>query len=247
MDVNDNEALKQLNAALPIDEHVVETRVDASLSWPEELEGEDSSSAWSVRQAFDMAANTFASYRAARSVNASNKHLTPEGALAADAEWAVEKLPQLQKEAQKLRDQSARLDDQLKRMTEQALAAPEDVGDGIRPSDVRQWLMGIPERERADRALSLIRKGDQVVLRTVLCTPSWMMGIPPEELEYLREDVIKKSDPERYRKIRAVQKAISVTEKAIEGVRNFLTHDTGPDGLQRRAAAYRGPGLRRVS
>jgi hypothetical protein len=127
-----------------------------------------------------------------------------------------------------------------------ALAAPEDVGDGIKPSDVRQWLMGIPEKERAERALSLIRKGDQVVLRTVLLTPSWMTGIPPEELEYLREDVIQKSDPERYRRIRAVQKGITAAERALEGVERFLATDAGPGGHLRNRAANARPALRRV-
>jgi hypothetical protein len=244
---NDDDTLAQLNAAIPIPEDHVEFRVNPDMSWPEELEGENSSTAWGVRQAFYAARDAFVSYRANRSNNSSNKHLTSEGALAADAEWAAQKLPELEKQAQKLRDQAERLEDQLKTMTERALAAPEDTGDGIKPSDVRQWLMMIPERERADRALSLIRKGDQLVLRTVLCTPSWMTGIPPEELEYLREDVIQKSDPERYRRIRAVQKGIVAAERALQSVRKFLTEDTGPDGLRRRAAAYRGPGLRRAS
>jgi hypothetical protein len=248
MDTNDdNDTLKQINAAMPIEEDAVELRVDASISWPEELEGEDSATAWGVRKGFDEAANVFASYRATRSANASNKHLTAEGAQAADAAWAAEKLPELQKQAQKLREQAARLDEQLKVMTERALAAPEDTGDGIKPADVRAWLLTIPAKERADQAMALIRKGDKVVLRTVLLTPSWMTGIPPEELEYLREEVIQRSDPERYRKIRAVQKGITAAERALEGVERFLRTDAGPGGHLRNRAANARPGLRRVS
>lgn len=244
MDLNatDDDALNP--PPMPIAEDAVELRVNPDISWPEELEGEGADWAWSARQSFDAASNAFASYLAARDANARNKHLTPEGARAADAEWVEETLPTLQKRAEKLHDESKRLDEQLQRMADAALKAPESDDEGIKPAEVRQWLLAIPERERADRALSLIRQGDKTVLRTVLCTPTWMTGVPPEEIEALREDVIQASDPVRYKKIRAVQKGIVAAERAVEGTMRFLQQDVGPDGHLHRSPSR--PGLRRV-
>jgi hypothetical protein len=94
---------------------------------------------------------------------------------------------------------------------------------------------------------SLVNKGDTKALRAVLTAESYLTGVNDQMLAFIREDVARKADPKKFAKIEALKKAHEAAAKAVAGVRNFLTHDTGPDGLQRRAAAYRGPGLRRVS
>jgi hypothetical protein len=246
MDATDNDTLKQLNATFPIAEDAVELRVDASFSWPEELEGENSSTAWGVRQAFDAASETFAAYRATRAINNKDPRLTAQGALEADAEWAAEKLPQLQKHAQKLKDQAERLDEQIRRTVQEVAAPPEDPAGVAVMQATWAWLRSLPDNDRDLTVERLVREGDMNILTAVTSGPGYLHGVSADTVNHIRTEAARRKDPVRMARIEAVRKGIVAASRAVEGVERFLRHDTGPDGLHSRAALAR-PGLRRVS
>jgi hypothetical protein len=63
-------------------------------------------------------------------------------------------------------------------------------------------------------------------------------------LAFIREDVARKADPDKFAKIEARKKAAAAAAKALEGVQRFLSQETGPSAALYRAPAR--PGLRAV-
>jgi hypothetical protein len=73
--------------------------------------------------------------------------------------------------------------------------------------------------------------------------PAYLTGVDENMLVFIREDVARKSDAERFAKIEALKKAVTASERAIDGVRRFLAQDTAPETLGSRSAKrWPGPG-----
>jgi hypothetical protein len=183
---------------------------------------------------------------AARAKIENDIRLTPAGKLAALQEVAAELKPELAKLTEGLRSEFEGTQRQIPRMTEAAFKRPDEIGDGASPAEVRAWILALPERDRADKVDALIRKGDALVLRSVLAAPPWLLGIDPQQIEYYREDAVRGVDPERFRKIQALRKGLQAAEKAIDGLRRFLHHDVTEAGARERVLNAR-LGIRRVS
>ena len=227
----------------PIAEDAVEIRVDVSYHWPEELEGADDATAWGIRQAHEAAKDLFASYRATRSQYEGDKRLTPQGALEATAGWVEENLPRLNKHAESLSRTAKGLDDQLQRMLGEVAKRPEDPIEFEELKEIREWLRTLPERDRTDKIDFLVRHGDTKALRAVLTAPAYLTGVDETMLAFIREDVARKADPDKFTKIEIRKKAAATALKALEGVQRFLAQDTGPNAHLHRTPR---PGLRRV-
>jgi hypothetical protein len=234
-----------MNVPLPIAEDAVELRVNVDYHWPEELEGATDTSSWTVRKAHEAARDLFAQYRAGRSLNAKDTRLTPQGALEADRQWVNENLSKLDKPAESLRRTSEGLDRQIENMMGDLAQRPDDPMEFQELKEIRDWLRTLPEKDRTDKIDFLVRHGDTKALRAVLTAPAYLTGVDENMLVFIREDVARKADPERFAKIEALRKAHQAAARAVDGVRRYLVQDTQPEALPTRATLGR-PGLRAV-
>lgn len=227
---------------LPISEEAVRLRIDPGEGWPVSLENEPELWVGNIREPFNAAGDIYRRYIAARAHHAADRHLTAEGKAAADVETAEKLLPEIGKLLERVHQSAAGVDRNLVKLAEAALTVP-DVEDPYAPSpgEIRAWLRSLMEDEREDAVERLVSQGDVRALRAILSAPEALTGVPAQFAQELREDVIRKSDPNRHRKIMAWREGAAATERALEGVARFLAYDTSPNGIRDRLAYPESP------
>ena len=223
--------------AEPITESAVELRLRPE-NWPEELDPK-TIGVVPLTKGIEEAVRVFGEFRQTREANRTNRHLTPEGALAVTTEWAKGKLPQLEARLAAIRERAAEVETNLtKQLAGKVAKPPQEATEIALMQETRAWLRSLPEADRMRHLDQLVRNGDRPALRAVLTAPSYLTGIEGEHLAALRDHVARIDHPERYAKLESFRKAASAAERAVEGVMTLI--ETGPAAAARMREAEAG-------
>ncbi len=215
----------------PISEGAVRIRLDSG-NWPEGLEGENAASV--MYEAIEEAQDAYQAFLDARGRHGADQKLTTAGAHDADAKWAEANLSRLRKRLDEIRQRAASFEASRKKAVMEELGpAPFEPADVALLQEIRTWLRSLPENQRTMKVFDLTRNGDSTALKAVLSAPGYLTGVNEEVMGQLRDDVFRRAKPERDAKHQAFRKAITVADRAVDGVLRYVEQETSPERLQK--------------
>ena len=215
----------------PISEGAVRIRLDSG-NWPEGLEGDYAASV--MYEAIEEAQDAYQAFLDARGRHGADQKLTTAGAHDADAKWAEANLSRLRKRLDEIRQRAASFEASRKKAVMEELGpAPFEPADVALLQEIRTWLRSLPENQRTMKVFGLTRNGDRTALKAVLSAPGYLTGVNEEVMGQLRDDVFRRAKPERDAKHQAFRKAITVADRAVDGVLRYVEQETSPERLQK--------------
>jgi hypothetical protein len=199
----------------PIEKTSVEMRL-SPLGWPAGADSDDM-----LFRAYNDAAGdaqqVYQGFQQVVAANANNPALTDIGQRQARFDWAEKNLPALHKQLETVRQRAADATaGAMKMMTASFTEPATEPQDIAMMQEVRNWLRGLPENQRAATVVEMARKGDRTILRAVLNAPSYLTGVTEDQLMNVREIVAKADHPERFAKLELVQRAAEYAELACD-------------------------------
>ncbi len=201
------------------------------LMWPKALDPSLPGVA-GVSAAFREAQRFYDEFSCVQEANLSNKSLSPSGALAATLKWAEGKLPGLRTKLQGVRDRAVTFENAREMRINEWLVA------GANPalqSEIRAWVSGLPETQRASKLLSITEKGDRSALSAVLSAPAYLTGTDRNAMITIRDEMYRRANMVQDEKDSNLRKALTVAERAMDGVIRFVEQET--QIVSRRAVA----------
>ena len=205
----------------PINANSLKIRLDP-LMWPKALDPSLPGVA-GVSAAFRDAQNFYTEFSRVQEANLSNKSLSPSGARAATLQWAEGKLPGLRTKLKDIQERTVAFENARETRINEWLVA------GVDPalqSEIRSWLSAQPQMQRASTLLSITEKGDRSALSAVLSAPSYLTGVDHGVSIKIRDEMYQRANVDRDEKDQNMRKALTVAERAMEGVIRFVEQET---------------------
>ncbi len=207
--------------AEPINTNSLKIRLDP-LMWPKALDPSLPGVA-GVNAAFRDAQNFYTEFSRVQEANLSNKSLSPSGARAATLQWAEGKLPGLRNKLTDIRQRVVAFENARETRINEWLVA------GVDPalqSEIRAWVGAVPETQRASKLLSITEKGDRSALSAVLSAPAYLTGTDRSAMITIRDEMYRRENAAQDEKDSNLRKALTVAERAMDGVIRFVEQET---------------------
>jgi len=223
----------------PVDAFQVETRL-SPLAWPTTLDSNSNAIALDMSGAWSEAREVYQGFTNHYQAAARDEKLSPTGVAAENAAWARRELPKLEKRLTQIMERS---DEVITRFTKKLqdeymgkyAGEPTEPHEIALAQEIRGFIRGLPEIERTSQVMTLINKGDKAAIRAVLSAPSYLTGVDQSFIEQVRDDMIRRTNPEQHAKLEAVRAGREATIRAMDYVIRHIGSET------RTLAELRGP------
>lgn len=214
----------------PVSHNALQTRI-SPLAWPQTLDSQEGGIPSDMSEAWSEASSAYSAFVEHYKANARNEKLSPAGVAAENAAWARKELPKLERRLQQITE---RADDVIGRFSKKLLdeymgkyaGEPTEPHEIALAQEIRTFIRSLPESKRTSQVMSLINKGDKAAIRAVLTAPAYLTGVDQGFIETVRNEMVKKTDPERFAKLEALRAGREATFRALDGVIRHIGGET---------------------